>query len=117
MIFVQVASQGPMLIMFNGLCHHSCNHFHESLYFILSNHDILQLFKAILIAFFFIFFFFISNRNFIDKKVFNVHDDEQKVLETITCKSKRNSSQMLENKNGSALHKTPNLRPLKQSPN
>ena len=75
------------------------------------------MFKAILIAFFFYLFFFISNRNFIDKKVFHVHDDEQKVLETITCKSKRNSSQMLENKNGSTLHKTPNLRPLKQSPN
>lgn len=60
-------------------------------------------------------FFFLSNKNFIKKeKVLYVHNGQYMALKTIKNKSNRKSNKVLEIRNGGAMCKTPNPRPIQK---
>ena len=58
----------------------------------------------------------IDNKSFIDEKEQCVYDCKLTALETNTIKSKGKSNRDKEIRQGTTMHKTPNTRPLKQSP-
>ena len=58
----------------------------------------------------------IDNKSFIDEKEQCVYDCKLTALETNTIKSKGKSNRDKEIRQGTTMRKTPNTRPLKQSP-
>ena len=58
----------------------------------------------------------IDNKSFIDEKEQCVYDCKLTALETNTIKSKGKSNRDKEIRQGTTMRKTPNMRPLKQSP-
>ena len=58
----------------------------------------------------------IDNKSFIDEKEQCVYDCKLTALETNTIKSKGKSYRDKEIRQGTTMRKTPNTRPLKQSP-